>query len=81
MNLKRKSLWLLAVLFAGALVTASCSDDNADADGVEVPQFSGVTDVNLSNVEAVDSGFITWHDYYSKGIKLVLPLFSLVRLT
>ncbi len=71
MNLKRKSLWLLAVLFAGALVTASCSDDNADADGVEVPQFSGVTDVNLSNVEAVDSGFITWHDYYSKGIKLL----------
>ncbi len=69
MNLKRKSLWLLAVLFAGALVTASCSDDNADADGVEVPQFSGVTDVNLSNVEAVDSGFMSWHAYFTNEIK------------
>ena len=41
MNLKRKSLWLLAVLFVGALVMASCSDDNTDADEVEVPPIHG----------------------------------------
>lgn len=48
---------------------ASCSDDNTDADEVEVPQFSGVTEVNLSNVEAVDSGSISWHDYFANGLK------------
>ena len=60
---------MLAVLFVGALVMASCSDDNTDADEVEVPQFTGVTDTNVSNVEAVDSGSITWHDYFANGLK------------
>lgn len=36
---------------------------------MKCPQFTGVTDTNVSNVEAVDSGSITWHDYFANGLK------------
>ena len=70
MRKTRNKLSMLALLFVGAMAFTSCSDDNGGSDDVpSAEEFVGSTTPDLSKIQVVEQGQISWHDHFTALLK------------
>ena len=48
---------------------SACSDDEVNQQNPKVPEISGVTEQDISDVQVIDSGRVSWHDHYTGMLK------------